>query len=529
MQQENSRLRGANPTLPVANCSGEGKDAKHEKREWMFHCRVGRALRLRFRTVSPWVLAMTLSFTPHRSFDELYAEGRRLRVKCPRGSHAVWQAPANRPEPLSLLVQSSQGRIRQLIPIRYGRMMQTPFTFYRGAALNMAADLAATPTTGLRVQACGDCHLLDFGVFATPERRVIFDINDLDETLPAPWEWDVKRLAASFILACRDRGFDEITARDTVLSCVRSYRLAMAKFSRMRVLDVWYAYTDVEAMVDAIQDKETGKRLQARVAAARKRSVLEHDYPKLVEVVGRLPMIKDAPPLIYHWRERRQKEFFASVKAAFDKYRATMQEDRRHLLDRYELRDIAIKVVGVGSVGTWCGIMLLLAGDQDPLFLQIKEAGASVLETYAGKSIYPNHGQRVVNGCRLMQSASDLFLGWSVGPEGRHFYVRQLKDMKIKMLVELFTRGVMTQYAELCGWTLARAHARSTMPAQISGYLGNSDKFDEAIADFSLAYADQSERDHNVLMKAVSDGRLKVADEASDHHHQQRPIRPSSQ
>ena len=342
---------------------------------------------------------------------------------------------------------------------------------------------------------------------------MIFDINDLDETLPAPWEWDVKRLSASFVLACRDRGFSAAFARDTVLSCVRSYRLAMAKFSRMRVLDVWYAHKDMEDLVDTIQDKETGKRLRKRLAAARERDVLEHDFPKLAEVVGQFPTIKDAPPLIYHWRERGHKKFTEGVEVAFAKYRHTMQEDRRQLLDHFELRDIAIKVVGVGSVGTWCGILLLTAGDQDPLFLQVKEAGASVLEAYAGKSIYPNHGQRVVNGCRLMQSASDLFLGWTVGPAGRQFYVRQLKDMKISMQVELFTQSVMTQYAELCGWTLARAHARCAQPARIAGYLGKSDTFDAAIADFSIAYADQSERDHKVLMKAIRDGRLPVVRE----------------
>ena len=457
--------------------------------------------------------AVTKSFASRQSLDELYEEGKRLRDKCPRQSHGVWQTPTNRPDPVLLLEQSSKGRIPQLIPVRYGRMMQTPFTFYRGAALNMAADLAATPTTGLRVQACGDCHLLNFGAFATPERRVIFDINDLDETLPAPWEWDVKRLAASFVLACRDRGFGDAFARDTALSCVRSYRLAMMEFSRMRVLDVWYAHLDLEELIETLEDKEASKRVRKRLAAARKRSVLEHDFPKLAEVVGQLPKIKDAPPLIYHWRKQDHRKFYEGVKLAFANYRNTMQEDRRQLLDHYELQDIAIKVVGVGSVGTWCGIMLLLASERDPLFLQVKEAGASVLEAYAGKSIYPNHGQRVVNGCRLMQSASDLFLGWTVGPAGRQFYVRQLKDMKITALVELFSRSVMTQYAELCGWTLARAHARAAQPALIAGYLGTSDKFDKAIADFSIAYADQSERDHKILMKAVRDGRLKVVRE----------------
>ena len=388
--------------------------------------------------------------------------------------------------------------------------MQTPFTFYRGAALNMAADLASTPATGLQVQACGDAHLLNFGVFATPERREIFDINDLDETLPAPWEWDVKRLAASFVLACRNNGFSEDCARDAVLACVRSYRERMAEFSEMRVLDVWYARMDIADLIPTIKDAQARKRLRKRLKASRQRSVLEHDFPKLAEVVGRLPTIKDNPPLIYHWRKHGHGEFFAGVKTAFASYRETMQEDRRRLLDRYELHDIAIKVVGVGSVGTWCGILLLLASERDPLFLQVKEARSSVLEAYAGKSIYANHGQRVVNGYRLMQSASDLFLGWAVGPKGRHCYVRQLKDMKIGMLVEAFSRSVMMQYAELCGWTLAHAHARSGEPAKISGYLGKSDRFDKAVADFSKAYADQSERDHKILMKAVREGRLEA-------------------
>ena len=449
------------------------------------------------------------------SLEECYAMGKSLRAQCPRQAHAVWQAPDNRPDPVVLLEASSQGRIPQLIPVRYGRMLQSPFAFYRGAALHMAADLATTPVTGLRVQACGDCHLLNFGAFATPERRVIFDINDLDETLPAPWEWDVKRLAASFVLACRHNGFSADCAREAALACVRAYRQGMAAYSHMRVLDVWYAHRDIEDLILTIQDNQARKRLQKRVAAARQRSVLEHDFPNLAEVVGQLPTIKDNPPLIYHWREPDAEAFFAEVQAAFISYRDTMQDDRRLLLDQYELQDIAIKVVGVGSVGTWCGILLLLASAQDPLFLQVKEARASVLEAYAGTSLYPNHGQRVVQGCRLMQAASDLFLGWTVGPEGRQFYIRQLKDMKISMLVELFSRRVMMQYAELCGETLARAHARGGQPAQISGYLGKRDTFDNAIADFAIAYADQSERDHAILTQAVRDGRLEVVHEGA--------------
>lgn len=444
-----------------------------------------------------------------QSQAELYAMGKSLRHKCPRESHAIWKAPANRPDPLKLLEESNEGRIPQLIPIRHGRMTRSPFTFYRGAALNMAADLAVTPASGLRVQACGDAHLLNFGAFATPERREIFDINDLDETLPAPWEWDVKRLAASVVVACRDNGFSEAAARDAVVSCVRSYRERMAEYSQMRVLDVWYSHIDLEDLIASITDKKARKRERKRLAAVQARSVAEHDFPKLVEVTGQGPTIKDNPPLIFHPPWASREELFSVVRLVFSRYRDSIQEDRRTLLDRFEIKDIAIKVVGVGSVGTFCNVVLLMASDQDPLFLQGRQARASVLEPYAGKSIYANQGQRVVNGYRLMQSASDIFLGWTEGAVG-HFYLRQLRDMKLAMLVELFSPAVMTQYAEVCGWTLARAHARSGSPAQISGYLGKSDAFDEAIAKFSLAYADQNERDHAILKEAVCSGRVEV-------------------
>jgi uncharacterized protein (DUF2252 family) len=409
-----------------------------------------------------------------------------------------------------LLKESDKGRLSELIPIRYGRMVRTPFTFYRGAALNMAADLAVTPISGLRVQACGDCHLLNFGDFATPERRIVFDINDFDETLPAPWEWDVKRLAASFVLACRNNGFNKASAHDAVLACVRSYRQRMAEYSQMPALDVWYASIEVEKVLPTIKDKEARRRHQKMVAKARARSVLEHEFPKLAAREGSVPTIKDSPPLIYHPHERGVEELLTRAREALAGYRESMQEDRRVLIDRFELKDIAIKVVGVGSVGTFCCVTLLMASEQDPLFLQVKEARSSVLEAYAGKSIYPNHGQRVVNGIRLMQSASDIFLGWTKGKLGRHFYVRQLKDVKVGVQVELLTPGVMIQYAEICGWTLARAHARSGSPAQISGYLGKSDAFDKAVAAFSIAYADQSERDHAILKKAVRAGRVEA-------------------
>jgi uncharacterized protein (DUF2252 family) len=425
----------------------------------------------------------------------------------------VWKAPRGRPDPVRLLEKSNQGRLPELVPIRHGRMLHTPFTFYRGAALNMAADLAATPATGLRVQACGDCHLMNFGDFATPERRVIFDINDLDETLPAPWEWDVKRLAASFVLAGRNNGFSKADARDAALACARSYRERMAEFSEMSVLDVWYASIDVEKVLPTIRDKEARRRHQKLLEKARARRVLEHDFPKLAAMAGQSPAIRDNPPLIYHPREQGVEDLLARTHAAFAGYRNSVQEDRRVLIDRYELKDIAIKVVGVGSVGTFCAVTLLMASEQDPLFLQVKEARPSVLEAYAGKSIYRNHGQRVVNGYRLMQSASDIFLGWTKGKLGRHFYIRQLRDMKVGPMVELFGPGMMSQYAEICAWALARAHARSGAPAQISGYLGRSDAFDKAIAAFSVAYADQSERDHAALKKAVRSGRLEVLTE----------------
>lgn len=437
--------------------------------------------------------------------------GKRLRDKLPRESHAQWTPHARRADALQLLEASNEGRIAELVPIRFGRMVRTPFTFYRGAALGMAADLATTPSTGLRVQACGDCHLMNFGAFATPERRLIFDINDMDETLPAPWEWDLKRLTASIVVACRNSGFSEAVARDAVLACARSYRERMAEFGEMPVLAVWYASIDAEQVMATTRDEQTRKRFIKRVAAARERCVLEHDFPKLAAMAGQAPTIKDNPPLIYHPQGDAEGSLLAQSHEAYGEYRQSIQEDRRTLLDRYDIKDVAMKVVGVGSVGTFCAVMLLMASENDPLFLQIKEARRSVLEPYAGKSLHANHGQRVVNGCRLIQSASDIFLGWTkAGTNGRHFYVRQLRDMKLSPMVETYPPVVMTEYAALCGWTLARAHARSGEPSVISGYLGKGDAFDKAIARFSVAYADQNERDHDVLRKAVQSGRVEA-------------------
>ncbi len=314
------------------------------------------------------------SLHSHPTREELKAIGKSLRDKCPREAHAVWQSPHERPNPVTLLEESNQGRMPRLVPIRHGRMLQSPFAFYRGAALNMAADLARTPASGVRVQACGDCHLLNFGAFATPERQVIFDINDLDETLPAPWEWDLKRLAASFVLASRDKGLDEDDARDAVLSCVRSYRERMADFSTMSVLEVWYASINVDTLMTTIKDPDTVRRMQKRLLKAREHSVLEHDFPQLATNAGLAPTIRDNPPLIFHPPDREREELMARVHTHFERYRETLQEDRRLLLDRFQLMDAALKVVGVGSVGTYCAILLLMASEDDPLFLQVKQA-----------------------------------------------------------------------------------------------------------------------------------------------------------
>jgi len=457
----------------------------------------------------------SLPVARQRSREQLYKEGKALRDSCPRASHADWKPPADRVDPIEILEASNKGRLPELIPVRYGRMIPSPFVFYRGAAAIMAADLAHTPATGIRVQCCGDAHLMNFGVFATPERREIFDINDFDETLPAPWEWDIKRLATSFLIASRSNGFSQAEARKTALGCVRSYRERMIEFAQMRTLDVWYARLDLrETILGSIKDDEAQRRLKHRVQKAEASDVLESDFPKLVTLEEGEPTIRDNPPLIYHLREQGGPEFEAKVADAFAGYRESLPEERRVLVDRYQIKDFAIKVVGVGSVGTFCGVMLMMADVDDPLFLQVKEAGSSVLEPYAGKSVYENHGQRVVTGLRLMQSASDLFLGWTKGREGRHFYVRQLHDMKIKMLVELFTPKVMLQYAEYCGWALARAHARAGQPALIAGYMGKGDEFDEALADFAISYAQQNERDFEALVQAARKGRIEVYTES---------------
>jgi uncharacterized protein (DUF2252 family) len=389
-------------------------------------------------------------------------------------------------------------------------MLQSPFTFYRGSALAMAVDLATMPTTKVRVQACGDAHLANFGGFATPERRIIFDVNDPDETLPAPWEWDLKRLATSFVLACRDNGLSKGVAEDAVLTCLRTYRERMAAFSGMRALELWYVELDPETLLADEKNARIRERVRRRTAKEMARSALDYDFPKMARGTGDEAKIRDQPPTIYHLRPHEHARFSALIKESFGRYRGTLPVYRRTLLDRYEIKDIAFKVVGVGSVGTVCGVLLMMASDKDPLFLQIKEARASVLEAYAGSSEYANHGQRVVIGQLLMQSASDIFLGWTTSASGRQFYIRQLRDAKIKPLIETFGAAEFVRFAEWCGHSLARSHARSGEPAMISGYLGRSDAFDQAVARFCATYADQNERDYEVVRKAARAGRLKI-------------------
>jgi uncharacterized protein (DUF2252 family) len=444
----------------------------------------------------------------HRSSpDERRAMGKALRSKLSRDAHGSWKAHAGRKDPIQLLKAADAGRLPELVPIRYGRMLQSPFAFYRGTAGLMAADLAKSPDTGLRVQACGDCHLMNFGGFATPERNVIFDINDFDETLPAPWEWDIKRLATSFVLAARSAGLPDAKGREMAEACARSYRRHIGRFAEMHPLELWYSRVTASDMLDLLSPSDQ-KRAKARIDAALKRTGSEMDFPKLAGVVhGRLA-IRDMPPLIYHPEEARTPDFLESLSRVFASYRETLPDDRRVLLDRYQLVDAAIKVVGVGSVGRRCWIVLMMSDSNEPMFLQFKEAVASVLEPYAGASLFKHHGQRVVAGQRLMQPTSDLFLGWVTGLKGQHFYVRQLRDAKIKPLVETMNAALLLTYAKACGWVLARAHAKASDVCEIAGYLGTSSQFDEAMGSFGLAYADQAEKDHAALKTAVRQGRI---------------------
>jgi uncharacterized protein (DUF2252 family) len=457
----------------------------------------------------------------HPTPAERAALGAQARAEVPRESHADFKVPASRPDPIALLEEQAKARVPELVPIRWGRMMVSPFTYYRGAALPMASDLATTPVSGLTVQACGDAHLSNFGVFGSAERNLVFDVNDFDETLPGPWEWDVKRLAASMEVAARSNGFSDKQRRKIVASTVASYRKAMRDFAGMSQLDIWYAHADIDqlrAQYNAKLDARQRKLVAKGAAKARTRDSMQ-ELAKLTTMVdGQLRIIAD-PPLLVPAEDlvsdpAQRAAFESEIQSIMSKYRRTLETDRRHLIERYEFVHLARKVVGVGSVGTRCWIVLMLGRDgSDPLFLQVKEAEESVLSRYLGASEFTNMGQRVVAGQRLMQASSDIFLGWHRVPAGldgkqRDFYVRQLRDWKFSIDIDAMVPGGMRMYGALCGWTLARAHARSGDAVAIAAYLGGADVFDQAITEFADAYADQNERDHDAVLAAVKSGRI---------------------
>ncbi len=451
--------------------------------------------------------------------EERTATGRAARAEVPRRVHGEWEPASDRRDVVELLEEQGRTRVAELVPVRYGRMLVSPFTFFRGAAYPMAADLAGSPRTGLEVQLCGDAHLSNFGVFAAPDRRLVFSVNDFDETLPGPFEWDVKRLVASFAVAGRDRGFGAKQRRAVNTTVARAYREEMRGFADMGTLDVWYARVHVDELLERatrLGTQDQVKRFEKNMAKARTKDSLKA-FRKLTQVVDGSPRIASDPPLVVPVEEllapdehRRLEDFISEILRS---YRRTLTGDRRRLLERFEYVHLARKVVGVGSVGTRAWIMLLLGRDaDDPLFLQFKEAEASVLEPFLGKSVFDNHGQRVVEGQRLMQAASDILLGWirATGIDGqkRDFYIRQLWDQKGSALVEVMDAKDLAIYAELCGRTLAKAHARSGDAIAIAAYLGKGDSFDRALATFAEAYADQNERDYEAVSEAVASGRL---------------------
>ena len=454
------------------------------------------------------------------SHPDREARGKDARAVAPLESHAEFRPDSSR-DPVGLLLGQAQSRVPELVPIRHGRMLVSPFTFYRGAALPMAADLAGTPASGLRVQLCGDAHVSNFGAFASPERRLVFDVNDFDETLPGPFEWDVKRLAASLSVAGRDNGFPAKDRRRIVLAAVEGYRTAMRGFAQQPLLDVWYAHMDIEQTVGLFRSQIKAKRFkagEAMLAKARTRDSMQA-LGKLTTVVeGRRQIISDPPvvvPVEELFSDMQADTIYEELRSVVGKYRRTLQSDRRHLLEQFTLVQLARKVVGVGSVGTRAWILLMDGGDGiEPLFLQAKEAQPSVLAEYCGRSKYSNEGERVVTGQHLMQAQSDIFLGWTrvPAPDGvdRDFYVRQLRDWKFSMPIEQMIPSGLRVYAQLCGWTLARAHARSGDRIALAAYLGRSAKFDQAIAEFAETYADQNERDYAALQAAVKDGRAEA-------------------
>jgi uncharacterized protein (DUF2252 family) len=439
------------------------------------------------------------------SVEERMALGKAIRDKVSRPSQAKWQPAADRENPVSILKRSNEDRIHDLLPIRYGRMRRSPFAFFRGAAAIMAADLATTAVTQLRVQLCGDCHLLNFGGYGSPERRIVFDINDFDETLNGPWEWDVKRLATSVVLAGRELGLKNGQCCEAARATVASYRIHMREYAYMRALDAWYSHLEAGLLIEEAKSAENKKYWRGLIEKATQQTDIRV-FPKLTREKNGKRRFVDNPPLVYHPHDIGQ--IGIHVRELFLRYRHTLPEERRVILDRYHVIDIARKVVGVGSVGTRCDVALLMASETDPLFIQLKQALPSVLSPHAGTSRYKNHGERVVTGQRMLQAATDVFLGWARDDRGHDYYFRQLRDMKMKFDLTSMTKTQWLEYVQICGWTLARAHARTGASARIGGYMGKNASFDQAIEEFAVAYADQTERDHALLVKAIRAGRL---------------------
>ena len=470
----------------------------------------------------PTPLEPIFSGPPPLTVAERVARGKAARREVPRSSHAVYEPTAHRLDPIELLERQAEVRVAELVPIRYGRMLASPFTFYRGAALIMAADLAATPRSGFQVQCCGDAHLSNFGMYASPERRLVFDTNDFDETLPGPWEWDVKRLAVSMLIAARNSGFAGKDQERVVLETVAEYRTRMAKFAAMRNLEVWYTRFEIEELLPELRSQLGGKmrrRLDKAVTKAVRRDSVQA-FSKLSRDVSGERRIASDPPLIVRLDDLPDPDERDRVKAGVERllreYTLTLPHERRILLEQFRLVDLARKVVGVGSVGTRAGIALFLGRDgRDPLLLQVKEAQASVLEEFVGRSDYGNAGERVVAGQRIMQASSDIFLGWlgvaeSAFGASRDYYVRQLRDWKVSLVVEEMDPRALSVYGQLCAATLAHAHARSGDRIAIASYLGSGDVFDRAILSFSEAYAEQNDRDYAALLQAVETGRVRA-------------------
>lgn len=440
-------------------------------------------------------------------FREKYAMGKEIRGKFPRGGQAAWQAPHGRPSVKTMIDLSNYDRLPELVPVRHFRMSASPFVFYRATASLMARDLSVTPSSGITVQICGDCHLMNFGGFATPERHVVMDINDFDETLPGPWEWDLKRLAVSFVLAARDRGFGRTTADDIAVQLTAAYQKAMDEFSNMNLLDLWYLKFDLEEIVREQKNDQLKERLSKNLAKGNKQTHDKVFYKMTSDNMGQFT-ITDQPPLILHPFDL--KDSMEMINTFFEHYKDTLQPDRRLLLDQYHITDVALKVVGVGSVGTRCYVVLLLNDNNEPLFIQVKEARQSVIEPFTRPCAYKHNGERIVQGQRLMQSASDIFLGWTTGPQGRQYYLRQLRDKKISPDIDTLNKEFLGIYGQYCAKVLAKAHCKTNLGAVICGYIGKGDRFGQAIAQFAELYADQTEKDFEEFKKAIQKGELPV-------------------